>query len=136
MIDAGGLMTRLSRTDGEVQLSIRNTGFHDITRTALVIVEWPISMGECDGYSTYPLVPLRQQRLTHDCEPELDFLDSGDEKMRKDLRIADRRWVIVDGNNRQSGIKTAIAKGSTLVPVCTRLICLYTVQCLCKILLR
>ena len=135
MIDAGGLMTRVPREDDDVQVSIQTEGFKNITRVALVIVEWPIQQGESTGYANYPQVWLREQQMTHDGEPELDFLDPGDEKMCKDLRIADRRWVIVDGNNRQSGIKTAIAKGSALVPVCTRLICLYTVHCLCKIML-
>ena len=135
MIDNGGLMTRLPRADDDVQVSIQTDGFRDITQTALVIVEWPVSQGENTEYANYPAVPLREHRLTHDGEPELDFLDPGDKKTWKDLRIDERRWVIVDGNNRQSGIKTAIAQGSPLVPVCTRLICLYTVPCLCKILL-
>ena len=135
MIDAGGLMTRVARIDDAVQLSILAKGYFDITKSAPCIVEWPIQRGE-KGYCDYPEVPLREQRMTHYGEvPELDFLDPGDEKAWTDLQIAERRWVIVDGNNRQSGVKTAIAKGSTLVPVCTRLICLYTVHCLCKILL-
>ena len=130
MIDNGGLMTRFPRDDDDVQVSIQTEGFRDITQTAVVIVEWP---GED---ANYPHVPLREQHLTHDDgEPMLDFLDPGDQKTWKELRIDERRWVIVDGNNRQSGIKTAIAQGSPLVPVCTRLICLYTVPCLCKILL-
>jgi hypothetical protein len=135
MIDAGGLMTRVARIDDAVQLSILGKGYIDITQSAPCIVEWPIQQGENTGYANYPPVPLREQRMTHAGVPELDFLDPDDEKAWTDLRIAERRWVIVDGNNRQSGVKTAIAKGSTLVSVCTRLICLYTVHCLCKILL-
>jgi hypothetical protein len=135
MIEAGGLMTRVPRQDDAVQLSILAQGYFDITKSAPCIVEWPIQRGE-KGYCDYPEVPLREQRMTHYGEvPELDFIDPGDEKAWKDLQIAERRWVIVDGNNRQSGVKTAIVKGSKLVPVCTRLICLYTVHCLCKILL-
>ena len=135
MIEAGGLMTRVPREDDAVQLSILGQGYFDITKSAPCIVEWPIQRGE-KGYCDYPEVPLREQRMTHYGEvPELDFIDPGDEKAWTDLQIAERRWVIVDGNNRQSGVKTAIAKGSTLVSVCTRLICLYTVHCLCKILL-
>ena len=133
MIDDGGLMTRVPREDDAVQLSILLKGYINITQSAPCIVEWPIQQGENTGYANYPPVPLREQRMTHAGVPELDFLEPDDEKARTDLRIAERRWVIVDGNNRQSGVKMAIVKGSTLVSVCTRLICLYTVRCLCKI---
>ena len=123
-------MTRFPRTDDDVQVSIQTEGFRDITRAELVIVEWPTED------ANYPNVPLREHNLTHDdAMPMLDFLDTDDQKTWKELRLDERRWVIVDGNNRQMGIKTAIEQGSLLVSVCTRLICLYTVPCLCKILL-
>ena len=55
-------------------------------------------------------------------EPVMDSDDAKDQKTWKELRIDERRWIIVDGNNRQVGIKRAIANGNKLVPVCTRLI--------------
>jgi len=125
-------MSRVPREDGVVQRSIRQHGWKDVGNTDLVITEWPAQYHNPAVPSQYPnpnLVqgpypkePLSEVLDSTTSELVLDFLKPEDQEEIARLRIKDRCWMIVDGNNRQTGIVNAIQDKNPKVPVCARVI--------------
>ena len=66
--------------------------------------------------------PLSEMLSPTTRELVLDFLNVEDQKEIARLKIIERCWMIVDGNNRQMGILKAIEDQNRNVPVCTRVI--------------
>ena len=136
-------MSRVPREDAIVQLSIRNGGWLNTGHTDVVVTEWPTPVTEwpCSnpanrgpdsmGAFPYPnpLVvrgpypePLSEMLSPTTRELVLDFFNVEDQKEIERLKIIERCWMIVDGNNRQMGICKAIEEKNPNVPVCTRVI--------------
>jgi hypothetical protein len=131
LIGEGGLMSRVPREDDTVQLSIRQSGWKNVGDTDVVITEWP-----CPDPKNHPNVPYPNPDVVQGPYPEplsemigsttrelvLDFMNEEDQKEIARLEILRRCWMIVDGNNRQTGILRAIQDKNPKVPVCTRVI--------------
>ena len=129
-------MCRVPREDDTVQQSIRNCGWLNTGHTDVVVTEWPapVREGPCSnpanrGPYPNPLVvrgpypgPLSEMLSPTTRELVLDFFNVEDQKEIARLKIIERCWMIVDGNNRQMGILKAIEDQNPKVPVCTRVI--------------
>ena len=129
LIGEGGLMSRVPREDAIVQLSIRNGGWQNTGHTDVVVTEWPCSNPANRGPYPNPLVvrgpypgPLSEMLSPTTRELVLDFMNEEDQKEIARLKLVERCWMIVDGNNRQMGILKAIEDQNPNVPVCTRVI--------------
>ena len=124
-------MSRVPREDDTVQRSIRQNGWKNVGDTDVVITEWP-----CPDRSRKALFPFPNPNFVQGPYPEplsellgsttsglvLDFLRQEDQAEIARLKIRDRCWMIVDGNNRQTGIVNAIQDKNPNVPVCARVI--------------
>ena len=126
-------MSRVPREDGTVQRSIRQNGWKDLGNTDLVITEWPAPdpknppIGQCPTpnpnivQGPYP-EPLSELLGSTTSELVLDFMRQEDQAEIARLKLRDRCWVIVDGNNRQTGVVNAIKDKNPKVAVCARVI--------------
>ena len=126
-------MSRVPREDDTVQRSTRQHMWKDLGNTDLVITEWPAPYHKPAVQSPYPnptIVhqgPYPKEPLSVELDSTtsglvLDFLRQEDQAEIARLKIRDRCWMIVDGNNRQTGILSAIQDKNPRVPVCTRVI--------------
>ena len=136
-------MSRVPREDDIVQQSIRNGGWLNTGHTDVVVTEWPTPVTEwpCpdpqnrgqDSMGAFPYPnpkvvrgpypePLSEMLSPTTRELVLDFLNEEDQNEIGRLKLRDRCWMIVDGNNRQMGILKAIEDQNPKVPVCTRVI--------------
>ena len=125
-------MSRCPRDDDSVQLSIRANGFLNIAQSDVVITEWPCPESR-DSMTPFPIPnpdvvrgpypePLSEMMSPTTRELVLDFLNEEDQNEIARLKLRNRCWMIVDGNNRQMGILRAIEDQNPKVPVCIRVI--------------